>query len=296
LTAEDAPPLSWWIDHRGGIEGAFAALLADPRFPQAVRAFVVNMRVVAAGDAELDSIFKDIGRYMVAQCVLYLHETGGATLPRLMAIEVTRAFISVGRARAVLRQLCHFDFLEAVPPERRGIPVQYVPTGRFLAAWRVHLRAVLEATQIIEPSVGRVLDRLDEPAVFGAFCKNHTEVGFREVRATHQTLAYVDVFLHRYAGTQILWDLLSIEDADDLAALRPVRVSINGVALRYNVSRTHVRRLLNAGVAGGLVRSMGDGAFMLEEAGLAAAKFTQATQFFVFITTIQRTAADMAVC
>jgi hypothetical protein len=287
--------LGGWIDQRGGIAGAFAALLSHPRLPEAAHAFVANTRAAAAGDKALDRILKDVGGYIVTMCVLYLHLTGGATLPRLKAMNAPLDYLSPGRARSMLGLMRHFGYLEAVPSDIRGDPARYIPTARFLSAWEIHLRALLDATRIVEPSVARVLDCLHEPEVFGIFCRHHTEQGFMEVREGHQDTTFVRVFLHRFAGLQILWDLSSGESGDDFPQRQPVHISLNAIARRHGVSRSHVKRLLDAGARGGYLRYAAVGEIVLEEPGAAAVRFFQATQFFVFIAAAERTAAEMAV-
>jgi len=214
------------------------------------------------------------------------------TLPRLKAMLPVRTYLSPGRARALLHFFCHLGCLTEVPPPVRRDPVRYVPTDRFTTAWRDHMRAVLEAAQLIEPSVGRVLDRLHEPDVFATFCRNHTEYGFGEIREGQQELAFTRLFLHRFAGTLIFGQLLAAQGAGEspLPDARPV--SVADLAERHGVSSMHVRRLLDAGVREGLLRYDKNGV-VLEDAGRATARFVYATQIFVFIATAEKTGREI---
>jgi len=293
LNALETATLDTWISQRGEIHKVLAALLSNPLLPEATRVFAINMQELAKRDAALDAIFKDIGRYIVTMCAIYLHMRGGTTLPRLKAMLNIRSYVSPGRARAVLHFLCHLGFLAELPPPTRRDPVRYVPTERFMTAWRTHIRTALEATRVIEPSVATVLDRLHEPDVFAAFCRYHTEYGMSEAREGHQELPFVRVFLHRFAGTQILWQLLSAQGAEEAPLLGAIAVSARDIAERHGVSRIHVKRLLKAGVSEGLLRYGDTNEIVLEDAGRVTARFIHATQFFVFIAAADKTTREM---
>jgi len=247
------------IAQRGGVEDIFAALLSHPLLPEATRVFATIMHEAARTDAVLDAIFKDTGRYLVAMSAVYLHVKGGATLSRLKAMLSVRSYVSAGRLHALLQFLCHLGCLTEVPPHRRE-PVLYLPTDRFMTAWRHHVRSVLEASRIVEPSVAR---RLDEPDVFAAFCRNQGEYAIGEVRETHQQLAFTRIFMHRFAGHQIFWQLLSTGGA--------LPASVDDLARLHGVSRVHVKHLLDDGVKEGLLRHGNNHEILLEDAGRAIA-------------------------
>lgn len=294
LNAQETETLAAWIKQRGGVDAVLGSLLSNPRLPEAARVFATNMQDLADSDAAFDAILKDIGRYLIAMCVIFLHLRGGVTLPRLKAMLSIRTYVSPGRARALLHFLCHLDCLtEVLPPTRRD-PVRYVPTGRLMTAWRNHMRAVLAASRIMEPSVGRVLDRLDEPEVFTIFCRNHTEFGFGEMRESHQELAFTRLFLHRFAGSQIFGQLLSAQGAGESPLPDSKPISVADLAERHNVSGMHVRRLLDAAVGEGLLRYDDINGIVLEDAGRATARFVYATQIFVFIAAAEKTAREIA--
>src|ERR1700744_3813316 len=88
---------SWVADARVP-DSLRARMIAHPAYPAAARALAANM--MAAGDADkaLDGIFKDAGRYLAAVLAIYLHVSGGLTLPRLKEICPATGFLSPGRA------------------------------------------------------------------------------------------------------------------------------------------------------------------------------------------------------
>lgn len=287
--ALETATLDRWINERGEIDNVLARLLSDPRLAEATRTFAMKMQELVRADAALDAIFKDIGRYIVTMCTLYLHVLGGATLPRLKAMLAVRFYVSPGRARALLHFLCHLGFVTELPPPTRRDPVRYMPTDRFMRAWLNHIRVALEATRIVEPSVTPVLNRLHEADVFAAFCRHHTEFGIGELRESHKELTFTRIFLHRFAGTQILWQLLSAQGAEEAPLLGGSPVSVSDITERHRVSRMHVKRLLDAGVGEGFLRYGNNNEIVLEAAGRATARFVHATQFFVFIVAANKT-------
>jgi len=294
LSAQETETLAAWINQRGGVDAVLGSLLSNPRLPEAARVFATNMQALADSDAAFDAILKDIGRYLITMCVIFLHVRGGVTLPRLKAMLSLRTYVSPGRARALLHFLCHLDCLTEVPPPTRRDPVRYVPTARLMTAWHNHMRAVLGASRVIEPAVGAVLDRLDEPAVFTAFCRNHTEFGFGEMRESHQELAFTRLFMHRFAGSQIFGQLLALQGAGEAPLSGAAPISVADLAERHNVSAMHVRRLLDAGVSEGLLRYDDANGVVLEDAGRATARFVYAVQIFVFIAAAEKTAREIA--
>jgi len=281
------------IAQRGGVEDIFAALLSHPLLPEATRVFATSMHEAARTDAVLDAIFKDTGRYLVAMSAVYLHVKGGATLSRLKAMLSVRSYVSAGRLHALLQFLCHLGCLTEVPPHRRE-PVLYLPTDRFMTAWRHHMRKMLEATRIVEPSVARVLDRLDEVDVFAAFCRNQGEYALGEIRESHPDLAFTRIFLHRFAGHQIFWQLLAVQGAGEAPLQGALPVSVDDIAKLHGVSRVHVRHLLDDGVKEGLLRYGDNNDIVLEGTGRAMARYNQAQQFFVLIAAADKTVREFA--
>ena len=149
-----------------------------------------------------------------------------------------------------------------------GKAARYMPTAHFLASWTLHLKAALDAIAHIEPAAAILRDRLDTPAVFDAFARLQAD-GLRETSSGGYEMdtAYFRVFLHRHAGSQILFLLLATNETFPPQGATPF--SLAAAARRFGVSRIHIRRLLGAGAAEGLLRSDGEGSVILEETGRA---------------------------
>ncbi len=278
--------LALWGREGADSRESLTGLTIDPRFAAASRALAANMLAVAAGDKALDGIFKDAGRYVAALWALYLHVSGGLTLPRLKQLCAASGFLSPGRARAMLLYLRYLGYVELLPA--RGKPAHYKPTPRFLNAWRRHLCAALDAARILEPGIDVVLRRMNEPRIFEKFARMHAEGLLGTLGATHHEDAYIRVFMNRHAGNQIAWTLFG--SGDCFPPCVPVAISIAQMARRFGVSRIHIRRLLDEAKREHLVDFDSRGAVVFTESARGYIRFLYAGQFAQLLAAAARTA------
>jgi DNA-binding transcriptional ArsR family regulator len=258
--------MRWDISVPTGPE-AYRRLTEEARFPQAARALATNMLAAAARDRALDGIFKDAGRYVAAMLALYLHVSGGLTLPRLKELCARSGLLSPGRARSLLIYLRYLGYVELFPTRRAGAPARYLPTARFMTAWRAHLTAALEAAAIVEPGAERLLNQLDDPETFNALARLHCEGLMVSTHVDQPSTAFVRVFMHRHAGSQIIATLLAAGDDDVFLSPDPVPFSLAATARRFAVSRVHISRTLDEAEQAGLLRYRDDGTVVLEALG-----------------------------
>jgi len=258
--------LACWNVPGVDLEQAYARMSAHPRFSEAVRTFASNFLAAGEKDKALASIFKDAGHYVAAMVAIYLHLTGGLTLPRLKELCVSSGFVSPGRARALLLYLQYLGYVELFPVRDGRRASRYIPSASFLNAWRNQLRAALGGALLVEPAAARILDRLDSTPVFERFAKTHA-VGLLEAAPAQDNTANARAILHRNAGTQIVWSLIVADEADPFPSGKALPFSVAGAARRFGVSRIHVRRILEAASQEGLLRVESDGRVAFEEFG-----------------------------
>ena len=257
----------WRAAGPAALAEAEARLAFHPRFPDAARALAQSMLAAGNADGALRGIFKDAGRYIGAMLAIYLHLTGGLTLPRLKAFCASSKLISPGRARALLFYLRYLGYVEPSPVRDSGKAVRYRPTARFLASWTTHLRAALDAVVVIEPAARIFRDRLDEPGVFETFARLQAGGLWETTSSNAMDGAHFRVFLHRHAGSQILFLLIA---ADETFPPRgPIPFSLAAASRRFGVSRIQIRRMLDAGAREGLLRWHAEGSVIFEEPGRA---------------------------
>ncbi|MDB5392508.1 MAG: hypothetical protein JWM91_14 [Rhodospirillales bacterium] len=269
-------------------EDIYSLLLRDPRWTVAVRMLAVNMLAAAASDSALDGIFKDAGRYVAVMWAIHLHVSDSLTLPKLKAICTASGLLSPGRARALLSYLRYLDYIAVLPAGGPGEIARYVPTAALMAAWRSHLSAALNAARILEPAAGLIIDRLHDPAVLATFARILGEELLASTRGPDQSQNFYRVFLHRHAGTQIVWSLLAVDD-EAFPPRKPIPLSIAATARRFRVSRIHVGRLLDEAEREGFLRRRDDGTVVFEEGVRSTIQFLYATQLVRLLSAAAKT-------
>jgi hypothetical protein len=290
---DDIAALMGWLTGEPIPRESFVRLIGHPRFPEAARRLAANMLALGERDKALDGLFKDAGRYVAAVWAMYLHVTGGLTLPRLKDVCATSEYLSPGRARALLLYLRHLGYVDMVPNGTTGDPTRYVPTDGFVAAWRDHLRAALEAARIIEPAIQLVLDRLDDREVLNSIAKIQGKGLLAAARASNQDSAFIRIFTHRHAGSQIVWSLMLAGDGDKFPPRVPIPFSISAAARRFGVSRIHIKRLLDDAEREGLLTFDDSGTILLEEDARAYIQYAYAVQLIRLFIAAAGTLADM---
>jgi AraC-like DNA-binding protein len=287
---EIAPLQSWNVGQRVPAP-VFARMVSHPQFGKAARAIAANMLLAREDDKALDGIFKDAGRYVAAMWAMYLHASGGLTLPRLKQMSTQSGYLSPGRARAMLLYMRHLGYVAPVSGRKRAEPVRYVPTETFTHAWRKHLRAAFEAAQIVEPGVAAVLDRLDEPAIMDSLSRARSEDLLASARDSDQNNPFLRVFMHRHAGMQIVWTLLLADKT--FPPRNPLPISIAALARRFEVSRIHLRRMFDDAVRERLLTFDADGAATLTAPMRAMLEFLYAIQLIRLLGATAQTLAEI---
>ncbi len=269
----------------------YPRLRAEPLYSQAVRRFAANM--LAAGDADLalDGILKDAGRNVAALCAVYLHVSGGLTLPRLKSLCVGFGLTSPGRARALLLYLRYLGYVSAPEARAKGELAVYPAAPKLLVTWREHLRAVLDAVAVIEPQITELIDLFETPGVFETYAAALAEEFLATVPHFETNTPYFRLFMHRHAGIQIVHFLLAHAADEAFPPREPIAVSLSALAQRFGVSRSHVRRLIEAAERDGLIQRCNDGAVLWTPAGRAALDNVFASQMARFLASAARTMA-----
>lgn len=221
-------------------------MVDDPRFSGAARRLAANLLAASEEDERLGAVFKDAGRYLTALCAAFLDASGGLTQAALKQICGASGYVSPGRARALIDFLVHLGYLE----EQNGA---WRTTPAFLAAWRSYTQAALEAAALLAPETGPLIARLDDPNSFRLFLGIQAQRLFAVSSANKERPALMRVFVEHYAGSQVLWTLLAGAEEHDFPWMGWAGISMTGFAARFDVSRMHVQRLIEAAVREGLL-------------------------------------------
>ena len=244
--------------------------------------------MLAASDKAVDGIFKDAGRYVAAMCAASLHGEG-ITLPRVKQLCAGFGMLSSGRARALLIYLRYLGYVGLWSERDHAGPARYAASPAFLAVWRSHYRAALEAARLIEPSVGLLIDRLDEPATFATLCRIQLEGLMASTTQLSTSTPFLRIFLQRYAGTQISWALLLQGDAAAPPADSPLHISFAGLSREFGVSSMHVKRLFADAVRDGVLEPIVNGETRFTDAGRDEVSFHYAAQLVRLLIACSRT-------
>ncbi len=167
-----------------------------------------------------------MGRYGAAVWAVYLHFTGGLTLPRLKEI-CARSGVLSPAAPARFSFICNFwAYVKTLPKTEPG-PARYAPSDVLLHALEAHARLGLAAMAAVDPAFQIVLDHFDKPAVFQTYIVKFGEGAFNSVVAIDSNRPIWPVFLMRNAGMQLLYCLLLAEaDARDKDPPAKPRISV----------------------------------------------------------------------
>jgi hypothetical protein len=254
LTWDDGSPASHAVDR----------LVGDSRFATAGHRLVSNMLAGAANDPCANGLIRDAGRYVGALWSMHLHLNGGLTLPRLKALCAQTGYISTGRARLLLIYLRYLKCVEPADAPVPGEAARYRPTASFLESWYAHLRAALDAALMIEPAIGLILEKFDDPDVLETFARMQAGGWLSSDNGMHEDDPFFRIFLHRSGGGQLLLTAMA-SDPLHFPPVAPLHLPLAGLARRFGVSRMQLRRILDQAVVEKLMLPQPDGGLLLAD-------------------------------
>jgi hypothetical protein len=240
--------LEFWSDVVGGGEIADHAIdrvKAAPGFAPAMRHSMQRALALYDQDTVMHRNMKDIGRFVLGVVALYMDATGGVTHRRLRELSGGAGITSAGRATAILWQLRRIGYVLAVT-DKNGKTERYVPTEEMRKAFRERFRLEYQAAAMIDPALNAVLERFDEPAFNRALMKELGEKAIDAVSQPFHEEFSVSRYSQRTAGMLVLFAILNARDSGEgvFPQIGHVNFSIAQLAKQFEVSRSHVRRLL----------------------------------------------------
>ena len=236
------------------------ALRKHPRFTDAVRAALDGLSEIYGGNRFLNRVMNDRGRVIGALIALYLHSSprseggeAGLTVRRFQAFCVNQRLCSFGRARALLTLMCFAGYLVSAPdvPDRRQR--RLIPTERLINLHQQRWRCLFEAMALVMPEGRKALEVHHRPEFVAAFMRHLGARGLAGFRLLHYA-PDLSLLVESNAGLLVVVSLfLSAKDGVTPEGA-VVQISISALAARFGVSRAHIRTLLAAADAAGLVR------------------------------------------
>jgi hypothetical protein len=243
-------------------EDCVNAARALPGLAEATRRSAANWLPRPGDNRMVNATLRDLGRMISGIWAIYLDATpGGLTLSRLAKLLEGTSLSSPGRARALL---IYMRFLGYVTPARLeeddNRVRRYAVTPALLAAFHERYRRDLATIAGLDPLVDAMAARLEDEPAFRLFAAVHGDflaAGFKSYRAEGPTLA---LFSERFSGMIVLaLILLAGEPGDSFPPRRPIRFTTAGLSREAGISRTQVRRLLQAAQAAGFLELIDEG-------------------------------------
>jgi IclR helix-turn-helix domain len=256
-----SPGLAYWraaIEGRKDVDPAAAALMiAQPRFAEACWTSVAFALQRYGRNPIMTRVAKDISRLFYGYLVIYLGARDAITLTAIRDICNEIGLASRGRAQAILFHLRAIGYLKPDPDHTDGRSRRYVPSAEMQSALRQVITDELRAFSVIEPEAGRAADRFDEPDFYKAFLLRFGE-GIVDAMKI-KPVRIVSLFAERNAGTLILCDIMDSAERRDVYPPRgTLKMSVTDLAEKFDVSRSHVFRLLRDAEKQGLLKRNAD--------------------------------------
>jgi len=223
--------------------------LRHAEFDLALRHGALRKARLYGDQKPLHRLATDRGSSLLGIFALSLHFSDpGLTVGGLQAMRAESNFCSAGRAAAFIATMRRRgDFVPADNKPRTRVR-KLVISERFVNFERERLRADLESLQMLSPLGAFALAQLYRPAFFAAYMR----VAARGLGSqTNEHVPEVEFFQERNTGLLVLYDVIA--NSGDALEGKPVAVSISQLSKTFDVSRTHILRLLRDADAEGLV-------------------------------------------
>lgn len=240
------------------IEDRIPLYLEHPRLHEAMAFTSQSLRGMYHGNRLLNRIMNDRGRFVFGLFCLYLHATPdengvGLTLTRVVDLCENTGVCSRGRAKAILTLMRWGGYVDAVPASHNRRQRPLVPTDRLVREQVGRWRATIGGLALMDPLASRILDHLNDKAVFSALMHNLGEryrAGFRAV----DFAPHLHVLIERNAGAMLAFALINAGAADDTyPPSRPLVTPVAVLAREFDVSRAHVLKVLREAEQAGLI-------------------------------------------
>jgi AraC-like DNA-binding protein len=242
-----------------------AALRNHPQFPAAMRATASRLVDLHGRGRLIGWFLSDRTLAILAHAAICLDADArdddantGLTPGRFKSFCARTGMCGEGRVTAILAfmRLTGHLVAETHPADRRITRLR--PTDKMLETMRIRLRAQYEGVAMVCPELasaaGRLGDRDFERELSREFLKRWA-IGSRFIDHAPD----MRIFLERDVGVLILFALmLETDPSEPLPPAKPIPLSIAALARRFNVSRTHILRLVRDAESEGLMTRLGE--------------------------------------
>jgi len=244
---------------------ALTALRAHPSFAEAMRVSAQSLIALHRRNRVMSWILSDRTLALIGHSVIYLSlderdddKQSGLTSSRFRNFCTSNRLCSAGRASAILAFLRLTGHIEAIahPSDRRV--TQLRPSEKLMEIARARLERQFEAIRLIRPDIEPAIAALGDPD-FETVMFHNLGTWFVSGSRLLDRAPGIRLFAERDVGMLILYSLMLAGEADDRPVpMKPVPISISALAKQFQVSRTHVLRLLRDAETAGLLTRGGN--------------------------------------
>lgn len=238
-----------------------ASLQAHPAFQEYLRRSTAVWPGEAADDAILIEGLRDARHWMTGNAAIHLVTSpGGLTATRLGAL-LQRLGLPAARAPATIALMRFLSLLEPTPQAGDSRVRAYQPTPQMAAAYIERIRRELAAAALVDPEAAVMLERFGDPAFALSFVGRAAEIGLAMIGTHRITGDSLNAISMRIAGTMLLGRLIGLADREggSFPPVGRVSFSVATMAKACGVSRTQIRRILQAGAEAGHFVLHGEG-------------------------------------
>lgn len=247
-------------------------ILAHPRFPAARAAFIDAVLAFHEGDQFTSRLMVETMRQVTFTLLVILHlrhdESDRSTWPtpqRLKAVIAPYGLASPRRIDALVARLVHLGFLDSRPSEQDGRVRILTPTPKMMALDREWLVYNYVPLNVMFP--GDYAEPIARDAPFQSAQRlvalEFAAHGAKVIASNPPVMR----FMHRDAGILVLIKLMQMAaegSAKDGAKDGAKGLSYSAIGVRFGISRTHVRALLEDAAEHGDVSLSGRGGRLVE--------------------------------
>jgi hypothetical protein len=235
------------------------AFLAHPCFDKALIAFCDGMTNYHQQVRASHIGMPDTARWAVAVLILHLSSVAPkmATTATLIRICQAGGLCGPAAVKGAIGLLRGAEFIANGLPADDLRSRQLVPTARLIAMMQRGLAYRLNALSHVAPLPMPPAQWARAPGILSRFIGRNVEAYARSRFKLYDGFPEVAAFMDRSCGYLILLELLARVRTDD-GTIRS-QISPSDAAVRFGISRAHVRKLLAIGVSQGWLSTTGAG-------------------------------------
>ena len=253
--APDGPAQPSVVEARAG--SAVEALRSRPNLQHAVRQWALDTLGHFDACPAYHRNFRDFPSEVLGFLAIYLDHADGLHQRSLQALSHKTGFISPGRAAALMLRMQDIQFIEPAEAFRTGRARRYRPLPLMVRSFADRVLVDLRSAALIDPAIAATVEDLTQDAQqTGALLTGYAEVLLEDpvVRNALEGRPLNGVQFMAMGKLIALSVAAEAMERHGETWEGPLEIALTAYARRFEVSRAHVRRVLQALEPLGLAR------------------------------------------